>query len=84
MGGEYKIRAITDNPDAYAGLSLAGVHCQQANTPDALLQALAGMCRDTGLVIITSTLAAKSAAMLERYREKNPLPMLVIIPEEGA
>jgi len=64
------------------GLALAGVLCRQAHTPDEVLRVLAETVQDAGLVIITSGLAAKSAAVLEIYREKNPLPLVVIIPDE--
>ena len=79
--GKSKLHAISDNPRVCTGLALAGVLSQPAQTPEELDQALECVAPDTGIVIITSGLAAKSTDVLEKYREKNLLPLIVVIPE---
>jgi len=79
--GEYSLYAITDNPRAHTGLAIAGVSGQMAHTLDELSQALASLPQNTGIVIITAILAAKSADIIEKHRAKNALPLIVVIPE---
>ncbi|MCL2378939.1 MAG: V-type ATP synthase subunit F [Defluviitaleaceae bacterium] len=81
VAGESKLYAISDNPDICMGLALAGISCQPAHTPGELCQALINLPPDIGIVIITSGLAAVCADVLEEYRERSALPLVVIIPE---
>ena len=81
MNESFRLHAISDNPETLTGLALGGIAGQPATTPKELLQALENIPPDVGIVIITSTLAAESADILEKHRSKNRLPMIVIIPE---
>ena len=76
-----KLHVVSDNPNTRMGLALAGVSNQPAHTPEELKQALEGIAPDIGIVIITSGLAAKGAEILEKYRQKNHLPLVIIIPD---
>jgi len=53
-----------------------------AQTPEELSQALESIDSDVGIVIVTSRLAEKGAAILEGYREKNLLPLITVIPDK--
>ena len=81
MTGKFKLYAISDNSCACTGLALAEISSRYAHTPDELRLALEGIAPDVGIVIVTSGLAAKGADIIERYREKNRLPLIVVIPE---
>ncbi|MCL2404287.1 MAG: V-type ATP synthase subunit F [Defluviitaleaceae bacterium] len=81
IAGEYKLYAISDDPHILTGLALAGVAGMPAHTPDELHQALVGISPDIGVVIVSSGLAAKSADIIEKYREKNTMPLITIVPE---
>jgi len=83
MNGAAKLYAISDNAQMLAGLALAGIPSQAAHTPDELSRALEIIPSDIGIVIVTSGLAAKSADVLEKHREKELLPMLTVVPEPG-
>ena len=79
-----KLYAISDNPHIRTGLALAGISGQDAHTPEEVSRALEGLAQDIGIVIVTSGLAAKSADILEKYREEKTLPLITIIPEPVA
>ena len=83
MAAPTGLQAISDNRNACTGLALAGVSSQMAHTPEELLLALENMDPDVGIVIITSGLAAKSADIIKKYREKNHMPLITIIPDSG-
>jgi len=76
-----KLHAICDNPDTLTGMALAGVESQVAHSPDELLPILENIGTDIGVVIITSGLAAKNADALEKYRKKNRMPLIAIVPD---
>ena len=82
MSGKSKLYAISDNPHIRTGLALAGISSQMAQTPEELSQALESIDSDVGIVIVTSRLAEKGAAILEGYREKNLLPLITVIPDK--
>ena len=76
-----RVCAISDSPTTCTGLALAAVASRLAYTPEELLLTLENIGPDIGVVIITSRLAARSADILERYREKNSMPLITIIPD---
>jgi len=82
MPGKSNLYAISDSPHALTGLALAGVSGQQTHTPEELHQLLEYISPHTGIIIITSGLATKSAEIIEEFREKNPLPLVVVIPDD--
>ena len=77
----HKLHAISDNPDTNAGLELVEISTQLAHTPEELRQTLENIGPEIGIIIITSSLAAKSADILATYRDKNKLPLITIIPD---
>ena len=76
-----KLQAISDNQDAKTGLELVEVLTKLAYTPEDLRHALESVEPDTGLVVITSGLAAKCADIIEAFRGKNSLPLITIMPD---
>jgi len=81
MAGMSKLYAISDNPFVCTGLALAGISSQPAQSPDELSRALEGIAPDIGIVIVTAGLAAICADILEKYRGKAHVPLIVVIPE---
>ena len=76
-----KLQAISNNPNTLTGLAMAEISSQVAHTPDELRQTLENISPDIGIVIITAGLAAKCADILEKFRIKNHLPLITIIPD---
>ena len=78
-----KLSAISDNPNTCTGLGLVEVDCQLVQDSDQLKFALDNLDPDAGLVVVTSSLAAKGADILEKFRERNNMPILAVIPDPG-
>jgi len=76
-----KLQTISDNPSTNTGLELVEVASKLAYTPNELSQTLEGLDPEIGIVIITSGLADKCTEVLDKYRAKNHLPLIAIIPE---
>ena len=81
MGGDFGLYAISDCRENLTGLALVGIPGHPAATPEELRRALENIPPDVGIVIVTSTLAAKSADIIENHRSKNRLPLIAVIPE---
>ena len=81
----YSLTAISDNPNICTGLGLVEVACQLVQDSNQLKHALDNLDPEAGLVVVTSGLAAKGADILAKFREKNSIPILAVIPDpEGA
>jgi len=76
-----KLHAISDIGVIRTGLALAGISSEAAHTPEEVGHALENIAPDIGVVIVTSGLAARSAEILEKYREKKHYPLVTVIPE---
>jgi len=76
-----KLQAISNNPNTNTGLELVEVASKLAYTPGELSQTLESLDPEIGIVIITSGLADKCMDVLDKYRAKNRLPLITIIPE---
>ena len=81
MNKPARLHAISDNPATNTGLGLVEISSQRAQTPEELQQTLENLSPDIGIVIITENLAAKSAHVIQKYREKRKLPLITTIPE---
>ncbi|MCL2528027.1 MAG: V-type ATP synthase subunit F [Defluviitaleaceae bacterium] len=76
-----KIYVVSDNPNFHIGLGLAGVSGRYAYTPEEMGQVLDEISAGAGLIIVTSSLAAKCGDVLHEFRAKNPLPLVTIVPD---
>ena len=81
MGGDLGLYVISDCREALTGLALGGIPGQLAATPEELHRALESIPPHVGIVIITSSLAAKSADIIENYRGKNRMPLITVVPD---
>jgi len=79
-----KLQAITNSRSTNTGLELVQVASKLAHTSDELNKTLENLDPEIGIVIVTSGLAERSADVLERYRARNRLPLIAIIPEPDA
>lgn len=78
-----KVFLISDNHDALTGMRLAGIDGIVLHEREQVLRELKKHCeiRDTGILLISESLAEKVKAEVRRIKLSQKLPIIIEVPD---